>query len=281
MKPIIRNLLYLLEITKPGIAFWVGITAFSGSIIAQHENINYLKSLIISLFVMLSAGGSAVLNNYFDRNIDNIMERTKNRALASGKLNPHSALIYGIILSMVGLLGILKFSFIAFVLDLVAVISYAFIYTFSKRKTPFSLMIGSIPGALPPSIGYCSIKNEFDIMAFSLFALMFLWQPAHFLYLSVILKRDYKIVNIPVISVVYGENYAKFLSLIYSLSLIPMTFLIYLIGDLSQIFLILILILNTIWLIFNILYYKEFVEERLMFLLSNLYVLFVFISLAL
>ncbi len=280
MKSKIRNLLYLLEIIKPGIVLWVGITAFSGSIIAQYEHLNYLKSLIISLFVMLSAAGSAVLNNYFDRDIDSKMERTKNRALASGKLNVNLALIYGTILSTIGLLGILKFSFIAFILDLIAIISYAFIYTFLKRKTPFSLIIGSISGALPPSIGYCAIENEFDIMAFSLFAFMFLWQPAHFLYLSIILRRDYRLVDIPVISVVYGEKYAKFLSLIYSLSLIPMTFLLYLIGNLSQTFFIFILILNSIWLIFNILYYKQLVKERLMFLLSNLYVLFVFISLA-
>ncbi|MEO0224316.1 MAG: UbiA family prenyltransferase, partial [candidate division WOR-3 bacterium] len=71
---------HLIEITKPGITLWVGITAFGGSIIA---NVDIIKSIIISFFVMVSAGGSAVLNNYFDRDIDKIMNRTKNRALAS------------------------------------------------------------------------------------------------------------------------------------------------------------------------------------------------------
>jgi protoheme IX farnesyltransferase len=266
-----------IEITKPGITLWVGITTFGGSIIAQGD---IFKSIIISLFVMLSAGGSAVLNNYFDRDIDKIMERTKNRALASNKINPKFALIYGILLCVIGLLGLLKFSFIAFLLDLIAIISYSFVYTFLKRKTAFSLIIGSIPGALPPSIGYTAIKNEFDILAFSLFALMFVWQPAHFIYLSIFIKNDYEKVKIPVISVIYGNKYAKLLSFVYSISLFPITLLLYIIGDLSKMFLLFATSLNLFWLFFNFLYYKQIVRERMMFILSNLYVLFIFLLIA-
>ncbi|MEO0144982.1 MAG: heme o synthase [candidate division WOR-3 bacterium] len=266
-----------IEITKPGITLWVGITTFGGSIIAHGD---VFKSIIISLFVMLSAGGSAVLNNYFDRDIDKIMERTKNRALASNKINPKFALIYGILLCVIGLLGLLKFSFIAFLLDLIAIISYSFVYTFLKRKTAFSLIIGSIPGALPPSIGYTAIKNEFDILAFSLFALMFVWQPAHFIYLSIFIKNDYEKVKIPVISVIYGNKYAKLLSFVYSISLFPITLLLYIIGDLSKMFLLFATSLNLFWLFFNFLYYKQIVRERMMFILSNLYVLFIFLLIA-
>ncbi|MEO0197884.1 MAG: heme o synthase [candidate division WOR-3 bacterium] len=266
-----------IEITKHGITLWVGITTFGGSIIAHGD---VFKSIIISLFVMLSAGGSAVLNNYFDRDIDKIMERTKNRALASNKINPKFALIYGILLCVIGLLGLLKFSFIAFLLDLIAIISYSFVYTFLKRKTAFSLIIGSIPGALPPSIGYTAIKNEFDILAFSLFALMFVWQPAHFIYLSIFIKNDYEKVKIPVISVIYGNKYAKLLSFVYSISLFPITLLLYIIGDLSKMFLLFATSLNLFWLFFNFLYYKQIVRERMMFILSNLYVLFIFLLIA-
>ena len=264
---------HLIEITKPGITLWVGITAFGGSIIA---NVDIIKSLIISFFVMVSAGGSAVLNNYFDRDIDRIMNRTKNRALASNKINPKIALIYGFLLCILGLLGILYFSFKAFILDLIAIISYSFVYTFLKRKTPFSIIIGSIPGALPTSIGYIAMNNEIDIIAFSLFSLMFLWQPAHFIYLSLFLKDDYKNAKIPTISVKYSYEYNKILSFVYSFSIIPITIAIYYIANLSYGFLIFVLFLNLIWITLNFIYWKSIINEKLMFIFSNFYVLFIF-----
>ena len=263
----------LLEITKPGIVLWVGITALGGSIIA---NVDIIKSIIISFFVMISAGGSAVLNNYFDKDIDKIMNRTKNRALASNKINPKIALIYGFILCILGLLGILYFSFKAFILDLIAIISYSFVYTFLKRKTPFSIIIGSIPGALPTSIGYVAMKNEIDIIAFSLFSLMFLWQPSHFIYLSLFLKDDYKNAKIPTISVKYSYEYNKILSFLYSFSIIPISIAIYYIANLSNSFLILVLFLNLLWITINFTYWKNIINEKVMFISSNFYVLFLF-----
>jgi len=264
---------HLIEITKPGIILWVGITAFGGSIIA---NVDIIKSIIISFFVMISAGGAAVLNNYFDKDIDKIMNRTKNRALASNKISPKVALIYGFLLCIFGLLGILYFSFKAFMLDLIAIISYSLIYTFLKRKTPFSIIIGSIPGALPTSIGYIAMKNDIDIIAFSLFSLMFLWQPSHFIYLSLFLKDDYKNAKIPTISVKYSYEYNKILSFVYSFSIIPITIMIYYIANLSYNFLIFVLFLNLFWVILNLLYWKEIVDEKIMFISSNFYVLFIF-----
>ena len=172
--------------------------------------------------------------------------------------------------------GILYFSFKAFMLDLIAIISYSLIYTFLKRKTPFSIIIGSIPGALPTSIGYIAMKNDIDIIAFSLFSLMFLWQPSHFIYLSLFLKDDYKNAKIPTISVKYSYEYNKILSFVYSFSIIPITIMIYYIANLSYNFLILVLFLNLFWVILNLLYWKEIVNEKIMFISSNFYVLFIF-----
>lgn len=265
------------NIIKPKISLWVSITAFSGSIIAQ-DSLDITKSLLISLFVFLSAGGASVLNNYFDRELDKSMERTRNRPIPSGRINPKFAIVYGIFLSLIGLLGIYYFSIKAFILNLIAIASYSFVYTFLKKKHTFSLIIGSIPGALPPSIGYVAIKNEFDIIAFILFSILFLWQPAHFIYLSIFLKKDYSSVNIPVISVVYGEKYAKFLSFIYSISLIPLTVSLFFISTFSSLYFILVLLLNSLWLFVNALYYTNLLKEKNMFLFSNLYILLIFLT---
>ncbi|MCS7245399.1 MAG: heme o synthase [candidate division WOR-3 bacterium] len=269
-----------INIIKPSISLWVSITAFSGSLIAQ-DSLDIAKSLLISLFVFLSAGGASVLNNYFDRELDKSMERTKNRPIPSGRVSPKFAVVYGILLSLIGLFGIYYFSIKAFILDLIAIISYSFLYTFLKRRHSISLIVGSIPGALPPSIGYVAIRNEFDITAFILFSILFLWQPAHFIYLSIFLKKDYSSVNIPVISVVYGEKYAKFLSFIYSISLIPITIILFFVGRFSNAFFIFILFINFLWLFANSLYYKNLLREKAMFLLSNFYVLLIFLTMAL
>lgn len=271
-----KNLVYFFEIIKPGITLWVGITAFGSSIISQ-DNFDFIKSFLISLFVMLSSAGSSVLNNYFDRDIDKLMKRTRNRVLASNKINSKIAISYGFLLCIIGLIGIFRFSFIAFLLDLIAIISYSFVYTFLKRKTPFSLIIGSIPGALPTLIGYAAIKNEVDVLAFSLFALMFLWQHSHFIYLSILAKDDYENARIPAISIIYGENYSRVLSFVYSLSLFPLVLMIYSIADLSKLFFIFLVILSSFWLILNFLYYKRLAREKLMFISSNYYILLIFI----
>ncbi|MEO0224315.1 MAG: UbiA family prenyltransferase, partial [candidate division WOR-3 bacterium] len=196
-------------------------------------------------------------------------------------INPKIALIYGFLLCILGLLGILYFSFKAFILDLIAIVSYSFVYTFLKRKTPFSIIIGSIPGALPTSIGYVAMKNEVDIIAFSLFSLMFLWQPSHFIYLSLFLKDDYKNAKIPTISVKYSYEYNKILSFLYSFSIIPITIAIYYIANLSISFLILVLFLNIIWITINFTYWKNIINEKIMFISSNFYVLFIFSLIAL
>jgi protoheme IX farnesyltransferase len=268
-----------LEIIKPGITLWIGITAFGGAVIADNE-LNFYKILIICIFIMFSSAGSSVLNNYFDSDIDSKMERTKHRALADHRINRKIAFVYGLVLCIIGLVGILYFSFKAFILDMIAIFSYSVIYTFLKRKTPFAFIVGLIPGAIPSAIGYTAIKNDFNITAFMLFSLMALWQVPHTLYLLIMLRKDYENAKIPVLSVVYGYHYTKYLSFIYALSIIPVSLVIFLMCHLSYFYLVFIILISLFWIIMNFLYFKCFISEKFMFLSSNFYIMLVFLLMA-
>ncbi len=279
-----RKLKYLWKLSKPGIVRLVGFTTFGGAILGFQETLDLARAFIVTILVMLSASGSSLINNYLDRHIDSLMERTRYRIHylqeVDGKLVPAVGLLL-ILSSLVGTL--IMFNMIAFVLNLVAVVSYAGIYTlYLKRRTPFAAIIGGVPGALPPVIGYTAITGKLDPMSIVLFAFMFLWQPAHFLFLAMMLKEDYRKAGIPVMPLVYGQTYTKSVILVYSTSLVPVSLLPYLFGYLDGIYVAFAIVLGTIWLVLIALYMLRKLSSHLfMFVSSNFYVLLVFSSMIL
>ncbi len=151
----------------------------------------------------LVASGAAALNQLIERDHDAKMQRTEDRPLPSGRLQPETVLIFGGIISSVGL-GYLawKVNLLTSLLGIVTLASYLFVYTPLKRITSLNTVIGAIPGALPPLMGWTAARNEINIEGWSLFAILFFWQLPHFLAIAWMYREDYQrggFVMLPVI----------------------------------------------------------------------------------
>lgn len=155
--------------------------------------LSHLFQLFLTIIgATLICGGSCVLNNYIERDLDKLMKRTMNRALPSGIISPGSGLIFGIVLSIVGAVCLFFVNYLTLLVAIATWISYVVFYTPLKRKSVISLFVGAIPGALPMLGGWTGYRNSIDPPAIVLFAIMFIWQLPHFLSLSWMYKKDYE-----------------------------------------------------------------------------------------
>jgi protoheme IX farnesyltransferase len=144
------------------------------------------------LGTLLVASGTATLNQYIERNVDAQMRRTARRPLAAGRLEPHTVLAFGIVLSVAGCIYLaVAASVLASVLALFTLLSYLLLYTPLKRKTPLCVLVGAIPGAMPPLIGWAAVSGTLTPQAWLLFAVLFLWQFPHFMAIAWMYREDY------------------------------------------------------------------------------------------
>jgi heme o synthase len=208
-------------LTKPGIIYSNVLTAIAGYFLAAKGIISIPLLLAVIFGLGLVIASACVFNNYFDREIDAKMDRTKKRALVKKIIHIQSALIYGFILGILGFTILLLFTnllttFIAFV----GFIFYVFFYTFGKRMTVHGTLIGSISGAVPPAVGYCAVSNNFDLAAFLLFLILVFWQMPHFYAIAIFRKDDYESASIPVLPVKKGLAQTKEQIVLYVLAFI-------------------------------------------------------------
>lgn len=196
-----------LELTKPRITSLVLITTFVGYVLAAHGVWNILHLVHTLLGTFLVAGGSCALNQFLERVADGKMKRTENRPLPSHRMKENHALGFGVLLCVAGLLHIAIFvNLLTSLLAAVTLITYLFVYTPLKPKTPLCTLIGAIPGALPPMMGWTAARNEIQMGAWLLFFILFLWQLPHFLSLAVIYREDYSRGGFPMLSVLDGDG---------------------------------------------------------------------------
>ncbi len=201
---------YLL-LTKPGIIMGNLIAASSGFFLASRGNIDGVVLAFMLLGTSLVIASGCVLNNAIDRDIDRKMRRTKNRALASGRLHVSTAVVYGV------LLGILGFAILLFKTNLVAVffaalgfVVYVGVYSLRyKRSSIYGTLIGSLSGACPPVIGYVAVTNQFDIGAAILLLTFCLWQIPHSYAIAIYRFDDYRAAKIPVLPIEQGIQAAR------------------------------------------------------------------------
>ncbi len=233
-------------LSKPGIITSVALTGYAGMVIAAKgvPSIHFILFGIVSL--LLSAAGSAILNNVLDKEIDQKMDRLTKRVIAMDTLGSKNVLILSIMMILVSLMISSYFlNYINALLTLLAVLSYTVLYTlFLKRNSPFGTILGGIPGALPVLIGYSAVSSEFGINIFILFVFMMLWQPPHFWALAQKYRDQYEQAGIPVMPVAFGAKYTNILILLYSLTLIPLTLSFWLTGLTSAYFAIFALIVG-------------------------------------
>lgn len=215
-----------LSLTKPKITgMCVMMTAGGFSLAAQ--TFSWPTFLLTLAGTALVVGGSCVLNMYLEREGDKTMQRTAQRPLPTGRIAPHKALAFGIALAGAGALILVTFAnLLTASLSLLALVIYVGIYTPLKRKTPWFLLIGTIPGAIPPLLGWTAVTGRIEIGGISLFALLVAWQMPHFLALSLMCKNDYEKAGIRVLSVTRGEAHTRFQALLYSILLLSVSLLL-------------------------------------------------------
>jgi protoheme IX farnesyltransferase len=215
-----------LELTKPRITFFCLLMTLGGAAMAP-EKIDLLKMLLTLLGTALSVGSANALNMVWERETDKLMKRTASRPLSSGRMTPMSALIFAIGLGAASVL-ILGFyvNWTTSLLSLFALLSYVLCYTPLKRITPHALLVGAVPGAIPPLLGWTAITGEITMPGIILFAILLVWQIPHFIAISVNHADDYKKAGIKTWPGERGLRPATIQALVYSLLLIPVSLML-------------------------------------------------------
>ena len=182
-----------LELTKPRIGTFVLIAAFVGALLAQGPGAATLLALEAAVFVTLVGAGSSVFNHVLEEDLDRLMERTRQRPLAAGRLSKAAAITFGCTLTVVGVVGLAtRFNLLTALLALGSLVAYALIYTPLKRATSLNTVIGAIPGAMPPLLGYVAIAGTPETWGWTLFAILFAWQFPHFMAIAWLHREDYR-----------------------------------------------------------------------------------------
>jgi protoheme IX farnesyltransferase len=189
---VLRRATDFLELAKPRVVLMVLITAFVGFYVGSAEVPNYLELLQMLFGTALAAGGTLALNQYLERDTDSVMERTRHRPLPDGRLQPREAAWFGALITMGGLLYLaLAVNLMSAGVTAVITLTYLLLYTPLKRKSSLCMLVGAVPGALPPVIGWVAAGGTLTVDAWVLFAILFLWQVPHTLAIARLYRDDY------------------------------------------------------------------------------------------
>lgn len=215
----------LYELTKPRMNFLVVVTTMVGYYMAARNWSDWALLLNALVGTALTAAGSAVLNQYVERDYDTLMPRTANRPLAAGRISPIEGLALGVLLSVVGLMQLALFvNTLTAVFGAITLGTYVLLYTPLKRVTTLCTVVGAIPGALPPVMGVTAAAGRVTPAAMLLFAILFLWQMPHFLAIAILYRADYAKGGFKMLPVVdAGGAVTARQIVVYSLALLPVS----------------------------------------------------------
>ena len=228
----------LIELMKPGIIWLLLVTTIPAMVLAANGWPGWGLAALTLLGGVLTAGGANALNQWFDRDIDRVMQRTASRPLPRGALAPWQALSWGLLLAAAGGLQLgLTVGWLAAVLALAAVAFYVFVYTlWLKRWTRQNIVIGGAAGAVPPLVGWAAVTGEISWTAAALFLIVVMWTPPHFWALALKYRDDYARAEVPMLPVVSGEAETRRQILYYSAVLWAVTLLAPLGGHLGWLY---------------------------------------------
>ncbi len=213
------------SLTKPRIISLLLVTTIAPMYVAGEPSL--WQVLVVAIGGYLMAGGANAVNMYVDRDIDDVMSRTRLRPIPSGRMSPLVVLAFGVALAVAAtwLLG-------RFINPLTAALAlggfyfYVFIYTrWLKRTTPQNIVIGGAAGAFPPLVGWAAVTGRVDLTAVYLFLSVFFWTPPHFWALALLKQRDYGRAGVPMAPLIWGERETMDQMLWYTLILLPLTVL--------------------------------------------------------
>jgi protoheme IX farnesyltransferase len=193
----------LLSLTKPRVVTMILVTTMVGYYLGAREAVDSLRLLFTLLGTGLAAGGTLALNQFLEREVDARMERTRLRPLPDGRLQPFEALAFGTAITLLGLLLLsITVSLLSALVTGATVALYLFAYTPLKLRSSLCMVVGAIPGALPPVTGWVAARGEFGVGAWVLFSILFLWQLPHTLAIARLYRDDYARAGIQVLPVV-------------------------------------------------------------------------------
>jgi protoheme IX farnesyltransferase len=228
------------ELCKPKVVALMLLTSLIGMLLASPDMVPLGIIFWGNLGIALCAGSAATINHLVDRHIDQKMQRTSNRPVAKGRVAPQQALMFALLVGVLGMAILLVFiNAITAWLTLASLLGYALVYTlFLKRATPQNIVIGGLAGAAPPLLGWTSVTNSIDGHGLLLVLIIFAWTPPHFWALAVHRKDEYAKADIPMLPVTHGEQYTKLHILLYTIILCIVTVLPYITGMFSWLYLI-------------------------------------------
>ena len=214
-----------LALTKPRLNSLVVVTAGVGFYLGSAGALDLATLLHTVLGAALVAGGAAAFNQVAERDIDEVMERTRRRPIPAGRIQPSEARMFATVLAVIGAAELaLATNWLATVVALVALVSYVAIYTPLKRRTPWATLVGAVPGALPPMIGWAAARGELGAEAWVLFCIVFFWQLPHFHALAWMYREDFRRANIPLVAVFDRDGRRTSThALVYAVVLLPVS----------------------------------------------------------
>ena len=181
------------ELTKPRITFLILVSTALGYYLGNQNEMDINLFALTMIGTFLLSGGAGTINHFVEKDLDKLMDRTQARPIPAGIISSKNALIFGLCLSIIGLIILIIFvNQLTAALGLITVLLYIFVYTPLKKITWLNTTIGAIPGAMPALGGWAASANELNPNAWILFSILFLWQHPHFYAIALMCKEDYK-----------------------------------------------------------------------------------------
>ncbi|WP_089726287.1 heme o synthase [Modicisalibacter muralis] len=253
-----------LTLTKPGIIFGNLIAAMGGFFLAAQGHFDLLLFLSAILGIALVIASGCAFNNVIDRDIDAVMQRTRNRPLVQGRITPIATLWFATLLGVAGF-ALLALGTNVLTLGLAAFGFAIYVGAYSlymKRHSEYGTLVGSLSGAVPPVVGYCAVTGRFDAGALTLLIIFCLWQMPHSYAIAIFRFKDYQAASIPVLPVVRGIKTAKHYILGYILAFVAATLALSLAGYAGVGYFVVALVMGIYWLYLGLEGYRARDDEK-------------------
>lgn len=220
----------LWQLTKPGVTRMCVLTTVGGLLLAP-GHIGWVSGMAAVLGSALAVGGANAANMWWERDLDAKMSRTRRRPLPAGRMAPEVALRFSALLSLLSVVLLAAFTnALAAALAAFAILSYVFVYTPLKVRTPLALVIGAVPGAVPPLLGWVAVTGSLDAGGLVLFGILLVWQIPHFIAIALYRKTEYARAGIRVVPLVRGDAMAKVQAVAWAGALVPLSLMLALLG---------------------------------------------------
>ena len=215
------------ELTKPNVVLLMLVTSIIGMFMAVDGMVPLDVLFWGNLGIALCAGSAAAVNHLVDQRIDAVMARTQSRPVATGKMPTQNAVIFAVVMGLLGMGSLMLFiNQLTAWLTFASLLGYAVVYTlWLKRATPQNIVIGGLAGAMPPLLGWTAVTNSVDGHGLLLVMIIFAWTPPHFWALAIHRKEEYAKVDIPMLPVTHGDQYTRLHILLYTIIMFVVTLL--------------------------------------------------------